>query len=56
MAKKKDMVYNRLSRRINQLGMNSFSEYMTLLESSSEDPEWQIFVNSMTTNLTSFFS
>ncbi|TGB80910.1 MULTISPECIES: CheR family methyltransferase [unclassified Escherichia] len=54
-GQKKDMVYNRLSRRINQLGMNSFSEYMTLLESSSEDPEWQIFVNSMTTNLTSFF-
>lgn len=55
-GQKKDMVYNRLSRRITQLGMNSFSEYMALLESSSEAPEWQAFVNSLTTNLTSFFS
>ncbi|RZM85177.1 MULTISPECIES: CheR family methyltransferase [unclassified Escherichia] len=54
-GQKKDMVYNRLSRRITQLGINSFSEYMALLESSSDAPEWQTFVNSLTTNLTSFF-
>lgn len=52
---KRDMVYNRLSRRIRELGMQGFSDYIDLLISHPDDSEWQIFINSLTTNLTSFF-
>ena len=48
------MVYSRLSRRLRDTGHNSFREYLRWLE-SSEGPEWQEFVNALTTNLTSFF-
>ena len=48
------MVYSRLSRRLRDTGYQSFKEYLTWLE-STEGPEWQEFVNALTTNLTSFF-
>jgi chemotaxis protein methyltransferase CheR len=48
------MVYSRLSRRLRDTGHQSFREYLSWLE-SSEGPEWQEFVNALTTNLTSFF-
>ena len=48
------MVYSRLSRRLRDTGHQSFKEYLTWLE-STEGPEWQEFVNALTTNLTSFF-
>lgn len=48
------MVYSRLSRRLRETGYRSFREYLGWLE-SSESPEWQEFVNALTTNLTSFF-
>ena len=48
------MVYSRLSRRLRETGHQSFREYLGWLE-SSESPEWQEFVNALTTNLTSFF-
>jgi chemotaxis protein methyltransferase CheR len=48
------MVYSRLSRRLRDTGYQSFSEYLTWLE-ATEGPEWQEFVNALTTNLTSFF-
>lgn len=48
------MVYSRLSRRLRETGFQSFREYLSWLE-SSEGPEWQEFVNALTTNLTSFF-
>ncbi len=48
------MVYSRLSRRLRETGYQSFREYLGWLE-SSESPEWQEFVNALTTNLTSFF-
>ena len=51
---KKDMVYSRLARRLRATGLRSFGEYLGLLESGNEE-EWQAFVNSLTTNLTSFF-
>jgi len=51
---KKDMVYSRLGRRLRATGLSSFREYLGLLE--NDDPvEWEAFVNSLTTNLTSFF-
>jgi chemotaxis protein methyltransferase CheR len=48
------MVYSRLSRRLRDTGYQSFKEYLSWLE-STEGPEWQEFVNALTTNLTSFF-
>lgn len=50
---KKNLVYNRLVRRIRELQVESFSAYLTLLDSSSD--EMSQFVNAMTTNLTSFY-
>ena len=60
-AGKQAMVYSRLARRLRELGLNSFSSYLDLLEKTppGDGPngpsEWQTFINSLTTNLTSFF-
>lgn len=54
-AQKREMIFNRLSRRVRTLGLATFSEYIGLLESYAEHPEWQNFINALTTNLTSFF-
>ena len=51
---KRDMVYSRLARRLRALGLASFDQYLAHLEKGDEQ-EWQTFVNSLTTNLTSFF-
>ena len=51
---KQNMVYNRLSRRLRATGVGSFMEYLELLE-NDDGQEWEIFTNSLTTNLTSFF-
>lgn len=53
-AVKQDMVYSRLARRLRATGLNSFADYLALLEKGDKD-EWEKFVNSLTTNLTSFF-
>ena len=51
---KQHMVYSRLARRLRATGVNNFKDYLALLESNNE-VEWEAFVNSLTTNLTSFF-
>lgn len=51
---KKDMVYSRLARRLRALNKASFNDYLDALERHGGD-EWERFVNSLTTNLTSFF-
>ena len=51
---KQDMVYSRLARRLRANGINNFRDYLILLESDNK-VEWEAFVNSLTTNLTSFF-
>ena len=48
------MVYSRLSRRLRETGHTSFRDYLSWLE-THDGPEWQEFVNCLTTNLTSFF-
>lgn len=48
------MVYSRLSRRLRETGHGSFNDYLSWLE-SNDGPEWQEFVNALTTNLTAFF-
>lgn len=51
---KEDMAYSRLARRLRATGLKTFDEYLALLERGDEN-EWELFVNSLTTNLTSFF-
>ena len=53
-AAKQDMVYSRLARRLRANGLDNFRDYLVLLEGNNE-AEWEAFVNSLTTNLTSFF-
>jgi chemotaxis protein methyltransferase CheR len=48
------MVYSRLSRRLRETGHQSFKDYLDWVQ-SYDGPEWQEFVNALTTNLTSFF-
>jgi len=51
---KQDMVYSRLVRRLRATGVDNFRDYLALLK-SNDAAEWEAFVNSLTTNLTSFF-
>lgn len=51
---KRDMVYSRVARRLRDNGLDRFEDYLALLE-SDVGTEWEAFVNSLTTNLTSFF-
>ena len=51
---KHDMVYSRLARRLRALGYSTFEQYLAHLE-ANDKAEWETFVNSLTTNLTSFF-
>jgi len=51
---KKELVYSRISRRIRKLGLSNFSQYCHHLE-YNKATEVNEFVNSITTNLTSFF-
>ena len=52
---KRDMVYNRLVRRLRQLQIEDFGRYLAELERDPQSPEWQAFINALTTNLTAFF-
>lgn len=52
---KQDMVYSRLARRLRVKGDKCFADYLDKLESTHDAKEWEEFVNSLTTNLTSFF-
>ena len=51
---KQDMVYSRLARRLRETHLKTFADYLALLERGNK-AEWEKFVNSLTTNLTSFF-
>lgn len=48
------MVYSRVSRRLRDTGHSSFKSYLDWLE-QHDGPEWQEFINALTTNLTAFF-
>ncbi len=52
---KRDMAYSRLARRLRARGLDSFREYLDLLEAENDPAEWEAFVNALTTNLTAFF-
>jgi chemotaxis protein methyltransferase CheR len=50
---KRQLVYNRLTKRIRQLGLHSFTHYLDRVEQDLGEQEQ--FINALTTNLTSFF-
>ncbi len=52
---KRQLAYSRLSRRLRALNHTRFTDYLDALERGDIDDEWQQFINSLTTNLTSFF-
>ncbi|NHB97058.1 protein-glutamate O-methyltransferase CheR [Photorhabdus stackebrandtii] len=54
-AHKREMVYNRLIRRLRALGIRDFGQYLFILENDTDNEEWQEFINALTTNLTAFF-
>ena len=51
---KRNMVYNRLLRRLRARGLSSFGDYLQLVQGEGSD-EREAFVNALTTNLTAFF-
>jgi chemotaxis protein methyltransferase CheR len=51
---KREMVYSRLVKRLRALGMVRFIDYLAQLEDRG-NPEWEHFVNALTTNQTDFF-
>ena len=51
---KRNMVYNRLLRRLRLRRVGSFGEYLQLVQREGSD-ERESFVNALTTNLTAFF-
>jgi len=51
---KYDMYYARIAKRVRTLGLNNFSEYCSYLK-NNHAKEFTNFINSITTNLTSFF-
>lgn len=52
---KSTMVKGRLHKRLNELGMRSFSEYYRYLNSAEGENEIISFVSAISTNVTSFF-
>ena len=50
---KQDMAYNRLVRRIRELNLQNFDQYLEDIE--NDIGEFSQFINAMTTNLTAFF-
>ncbi|WP_034640016.1 CheR family methyltransferase [Chitinilyticum aquatile] len=51
---KQDMVYGRLAKRLRALNLHTFNDYLHVL-SRGDSKEFELFTNSLTTNLTSFF-
>ena len=51
---KMDMVYSRLARRLRAREIDSFGEYLKIVESGDRE-EVEAFINALTTNMTSFF-
>lgn len=53
-TQKRNMVYNRLLRRLRARGVSTFGEYLQLVQ-RDDGEEREAFVNALTTNLTAFF-
>jgi len=51
---KRPMIYSRFSRRLRELKLNSFADYINILKKGDSD-EYRAFINTVTTNLTYFY-
>ena len=51
---KQEMVYSRLARRLRNLKLDNFDQYLSVIE-AGDQLERENFLNAITTNLTSFF-
>ncbi len=51
---KSEMAYSRLAKRVRALSAGTFGAYLALLDDPAH-PEWEHFVNALTTNQTDFF-
>jgi len=51
---KAEMVYSRLAKRLRVLAIGDFKSYLAQLN-ANDHPEWEHFINALTTNLTDFF-
>lgn len=55
-SSKLSLVQSRLRSRLNQLSLKHFSNYRQLLtDSETSHPEWEVFINLLTTNKTHWF-
>jgi len=54
-AGKRQLLFNRLNRRLQCHGLSSFGEYCELIDSGRDRKEIEVFINAVTTNLTAFF-
>jgi len=54
-ASKKPLVSSRLSTRVQRLGLESYEDYVALIESDDDGGEFQMAVDLLTTNETYFF-
>jgi len=54
-AHKRTMVYSRIVKRLKDLGLESFDDYISLLDGPDGHQEISQFTNSLTTNVTAFF-
>lgn len=55
-SSKRELIKSRLTSHIKSLGLQSFAEYRNFLSDlKNGDPEWQRFINFLTTNKTDFF-
>lgn len=52
---KKSLIQSRLASRIQRMGLNSFGDYIAILEDESQAAEFQMAVDMLTTNETYFF-
>ena len=52
---KRELVYSRLTRRLRELNIKSFSRYCELLQDKKNNSELVHFTDAVTTNLTSFY-
>lgn len=53
---KRELVYSRITRRLRELRLGSFSDYCRLLQNDGAGgAEMEHFINALTTNLTAFF-
>jgi chemotaxis protein methyltransferase CheR len=52
---KQELVKARLNKRLRELGMSTYQEYLDFLQSDATGDEFIIMLNSLSTNVTSFF-